>query len=135
VPPARYSPVFRFPLDAVVAALASAPLGLDGAKRVRYVNPQTGGPVMSLLDCWMIALEPGAATRPFRTNAHGICAVVRGSGRTTVGANAMNWEARDVFTLPSDAWITHESDEAAMLFVVSDRELYRNLAMLTAEYR
>lgn len=135
MPATSYSPVFRFPLDSVVAALAAAPIGPDGSKRVRYVNPLTGGPVMSLLDCWMIALEPGVATRAFRTNAHGVCAVVRGSGRTTVGSHPMNWEKRDVFTLPSDAWITHESNEPALLFVVSDRELYRNLSLLTAAYR
>ena len=130
-----HSPLFRYSLESVVAALASAPLGVDGAKRVRYVNPQTGGPVMSLLDCWMIALEPGVATRPFRTNAHGVGAVVHGAGRTTVGNHPQTWEARDVFTLPSDAWITHEAEEPALLFVVSDRELYRNLSMLTAEFR
>ena len=135
IPATSFSPVFRFPLESVVAALESAPLGPDGAKRVRYVNPQTGGPVMALLDCWMIALEPGAETLPFRTNAHGVCVAVRGSGRTTVGTHSMSWETRDVFTLPSDAWITHEASEPALLFVVSDRELYRKLSLLTAEYR
>ena len=130
-----HSPMFRYPLESVVAALASAPAGPDGAKCVRYVNPQTGGAVMALLDCWMIALEPGLATRAFRTNAHGVCAVVRGSGLTTVGVHPINWEARDVFTLPSDAWITHRADEPALLFVVSDRLLYRNLSLLTEEYR
>jgi len=129
----RYSPVFRYPLASVVAALESTPPAPDGSRRVRYVNPLTGGPVMDLLDCWMIALEPGAATRPFRTNAHGVCAVARGSGGTAVGAQTMRWEARDVFTLPSDAWISHTADEPALLFVVSDRELYRKLALLTEE--
>ena len=132
-PAMHHSPIFRYPLEAVVAALKDAPYAADGAKRVRYVNPQTGGSVMALLDCWMIALEPGVATRPVRTNSHGVCAVVRGSGRTTVGAAATEWEARDVLTLPSDAWISHEADEPALLFVVSDRELYLKLSLLKTE--
>lgn len=135
VPPTPYSPVFRFSFESVVAALESTPPGPDAARRVHYVNPLTGGPVMALLDCWMIALEAGRPTRPFRTNAHGVCAVARGAGRTTVGPHAIDWEARDVFTLPSDAWITHEANEPSLLFVVSDRQLYRDLSLLKEEWQ
>jgi gentisate 1,2-dioxygenase len=66
---AEYSPFYRYAWSEVVVALRAAPLGKDGARRVRYVNPH-GGPVMSLLDCWAMELAPGAETLPFRTSAN-----------------------------------------------------------------
>src|SRR5262249_11455524 len=60
-----HSPVFRYPWAEVVRAVAAAPRSKDGARRVRYVNPLTGGPVMTLLDCWLTQIAPGAETMPF----------------------------------------------------------------------
>ena len=39
-----YSPVFRYPYASTSAAVAAAPPARDGSRRVRYVNPLTGGP-------------------------------------------------------------------------------------------
>ena len=36
--PIAYSPVFRYPREASVAALKSAPIAKDGSRRIRYVN-------------------------------------------------------------------------------------------------
>jgi gentisate 1,2-dioxygenase len=46
----------------------------------------------------------------------------------------VNWETRDVFTLPHATWISHRGDETSTVFVVSDREVYRRLDMLTENY-
>ena len=129
-----FSPVFRYPLASVTAALDAAAPSADGARRVRYINPLTGGPVMSLLDCWMLRLDPGVTTTPFRTSAHAIATVVSGSGTTTVGRDTIAWESRDVFTLPHDTGVSHHADEVSYLFVVSDREIYRRLDLLTETY-
>src|SRR5262249_56857051 len=43
VPTRDYSPVFRYPYATAVAAVAAAPPARDGSRRVRYVNPLTGG--------------------------------------------------------------------------------------------
>jgi gentisate 1,2-dioxygenase len=132
--PATFSPVFRYPLEAVLAALDAAPPARDGARRVRYVNPTTGGAVMPLMDCWMIRLGPGQTTVPFRTNAHALCTVVSGRGTTTAGSSTVAWEPNDIFTLPSDTAIAHRADETSYLFIVSDREIYRKLDLLTETY-
>src|SRR6516164_2491070 len=41
-----YSPVFRYPYATAAAAVAVAPSARDGSRRVRYVNPLTGGSAM-----------------------------------------------------------------------------------------
>jgi gentisate 1,2-dioxygenase len=130
----RHSPVFRYPLADVLRALDAAPRARDGSRRVRYVNPQNGGPVLPLIDCWMFRLEAGETTLPFRTSAHAVATVVSGRGTTTVGNQSITWETNDVFTLPHDTRITHHATETSTVFVVSDRELYRRLDLLTETY-
>ena len=56
----QFSPVFRYPLADMTRAIDATPPGRDGARRVRYVNPLNGGPVMPLLDCWMMRVDPGS---------------------------------------------------------------------------
>jgi gentisate 1,2-dioxygenase len=131
VAPTPFSPVFRFPLADVLRALEGTPSGRDGARRVRYANPLTGGSVMSLLDCTMLRLDAGTTTRPVSTSAHAVCAVVSGRGTTTIGDQRIDWEPNDVFTLPHDAPVVHHATETAHVFVVTDREIYRRLDLLT----
>jgi gentisate 1,2-dioxygenase len=130
----RSSPVFRYALADAIAAADAAPRSRDGAQRARYVNPLTGGPVMPFLDCTLVRLDANTPTTRFRTSAHAVCAVVSGSGVTRIGSNSIAWSENDVFTLPQETWMSHEADEPAYLFCVSDRELYRRLDLLTESY-
>lgn len=130
-----HSPVFRYPYAAAAAALAKAPLARDGARRVRYVNPATGGPAMALLNCFLTQLEPGRPTTPVRTTSNAICCVVEGSGESRVGERTLNWREKDVFTLPQNNWFTHEAGpQRARLFIASDRDVLARLGLLTEEF-
>jgi gentisate 1,2-dioxygenase len=130
-----YSPVFRYPWASTVAALAAAPLARDGSRKIRYVNPLTGGAVMSLIDCFMMRIETGASTIPFRSTSNAVCVVVEGHGSSQVGQETFHWQARDVFSMPHENWISHRCDSAsATLFVVTDREVLRRLDLLKDEY-
>jgi gentisate 1,2-dioxygenase len=130
-----YSPVFRYPWAASVAALAAAPVARDGSRKIRYVNPMTGGPVMSLLDCHMSRIEPGAETIPYRTTANAVGVVVAGSGVSRVGNETFAWSPKDIFSMPHGNWVSHRCDEgSATLLVVTDREVLRRLDLLTEEY-
>ncbi|HEX4111481.1 MAG TPA: cupin domain-containing protein [Stellaceae bacterium] len=131
---AEHSPVFRYPYADAAAAVAAAPRGRDGARRVRYVNPLTGGAAMALMDCHLIQLEPGEPTLPFRANSNAICAVVEGDGTSTIGDTALSWRRHDIFTLPQGNWITHRGNGGARLFVTSDREILARLGLLREEY-
>ena len=129
-----FSPMFRYAWSDAAAALSAAPAERDGTRRVKYTNPLSGGPVMTLLDCALIEIPPGTETTAIRTTANAVCAVVQGSGATRVGSETLSWSRRDVFSLPHGNWITHRGgDSTARLFLVSDREVLRRLDLLKEE--
>jgi gentisate 1,2-dioxygenase len=133
--PPPYSPVFRYPWAPAAKAVRSAPVGRDGTRRVRYVNPLNGGPVMSLLDCYLTEIDPARPTIPFRTTANSVCVVMEGSGTSQAGDETLRWEPKDIFSLPHGNWITHRAEgTAAKIFMVSDREILRRLDLLVDEY-
>jgi len=129
------SPVFRYPWAAASAALAAAPAGRDGTRRVRYVNPTTGGSSMTLIDSSLIGIDARTTTVPFKTTSHAVCAVVEGTGSTRAGADEFTWGPKDVFALPSGVPIVHRTDgQAARIFVASDREVLRRLGLLEERF-
>ena len=132
--PQLHSPVFRYPRAAAQAALAVAPRGADGLRRVRYVNPLTGGACMSLLDCYSVAVDSKKFSLPFRTSYSVVCSVVKGSGKTKIGDTEISWSEKDVFTLPYDSWVSHMADGDAQIFMVTNRDLYARLGLLREEY-
>lgn len=133
--PPSYSPVFRYPWDEAARAVAAAPRWTDGTRRVRYVNPLTGGPVMALIDCYLTQVDAGGETIPFRSTANAVCAVVEGHGVSRIGDQTLSWGPKDVFSVPHGNWITHRADGApARLFVVTDRDVLRRLDLLKEEF-
>jgi gentisate 1,2-dioxygenase len=131
----EYSPVFRYPYASAAAAVAAAPPARDGSRRVRYINPLTGGTSMALMDCFLVQLDPGTPTIPFRSSAGSVCCVVEGAGESQVGGETIRWKKRDIFTLPQGNRIVHKSiGGAARLFQVSDRDIYARLGLLREEY-
>jgi gentisate 1,2-dioxygenase len=130
-----YSPVFRYPRATSLQALTAAPFAKDGSRKIRYVNPLNGGPVMSLLDCYMTRIEPGTETIPYRTTNNAVAVVVEGSGSSRVGKESFQWQAKDIFSMPHGNWISHRGEGGpATLFVVTDREVLRRLDLLIEEY-
>ena len=128
------SPVFRYPYEDAVRALKHAPPSKDGIRRVRYVNPLTGQGAMPLLDTTMLELDAGATSRPAKTNANLVVAVVEGQGQSTVGDSSFSWKERDIFTIPQHNLATHTATGGnARLFVVSDADVLRRLNVLTEE--
>ena len=122
-------------MRAAAAAVAAAPPARDGSRRVRYINPLTGGTGMALIDCFLIELDPGLTTIPFRTTASSVCCVIEGAGESRVGDDTIRWTKRDIFTLPQGQRIVHRSiGGPARLFQVSDRDIYARLGLLSEEY-
>jgi gentisate 1,2-dioxygenase len=102
---------------------------------VRYINPLTGGTAMELIDCYLVQLDPGMITLPYRTNASSVCCVVEGEGESQVGDQTVQWRKRDIFTLPQGNRIVHKcTGGTARLFVVSDRDVFARLGLLKEEY-
>jgi gentisate 1,2-dioxygenase len=130
-----HSPVFRYSYEAASAALDAAPLAKDGSRRVRYVNPATGGPAMALMDHRLVQLDPNVTTVPFRTTSSAICVIAEGHGTSTVGNESFAWSPKDIFTMPQGNWITHRAgSQRARLFVYSDAQVFARLGLLKEEY-
>ncbi|QXJ21153.1 cupin domain-containing protein [Actinomadura graeca] len=130
-----HSPVFRYPLGDVVRALENAPAAPDGSRRVRYVNPLTGGPAMSMLDCTMLQVEAGEFTVPVQSTASTVCVPIEGSGESVIGGRRVSWTANDVFTIPSRMPAAHRAvDGPARVFQVSNREVYERLGLLSESH-
>jgi gentisate 1,2-dioxygenase len=129
-----FSPVFRYPWAAARAAVAAAPQWKDGSRRVRYINPTTGGSTMPLIDCYLAQIDKGTETVRFRTTGNAVCLVCDGRGTSRIGDETLSWEARDVFSLPHGNWITHRAEETATLFLVTDRDALRRLDLLKEQY-
>jgi gentisate 1,2-dioxygenase len=131
-----YSPMFRYPWEGAVKALEAMKPAADGARRLRYTNPATGGAVLSTIDCYVLGLAKGAETAAYRTNSNAACVVVEGEGQSRIGDELVTWGPKDVFTLPHGQWITHKASSAgAKMFQITDRELFRRLDFLRDETR
>jgi gentisate 1,2-dioxygenase len=130
----QFSPVFRYPWAAAREAVRAAPKWKDGSRRVRYINPITGGSTMPLMDCYLTQIDRGTETIRFRTTSNAMCLVCAGHGTSRVGEELVSWDAHDVFSLPHGNWITHQANETATLFVVTDRDALRRLDLLKEQY-
>lgn len=133
---ASHSPKFHYPGDLTRQMLSETAPGPDGARLIRYVNPQTGGAVMSTFDCYAMRLSKGIETRAKRGAYSMICLVVSGSGRSSIGDKTFEWSQHDVFTIPSWSWASHRAIEGdADLFIVSDKVVFEKLDVLREEMR
>jgi gentisate 1,2-dioxygenase len=128
------SPKYRYSGEATRRLLAATPLGGDGARTIRYVNPSTGGAVMPTLDCYAARLSAGAPTRMKRSTFNVICLVVCGEGRSHIGDETFEWSEHDVFTIPHWTWARHEAKGGnADLFMVTDKSAFERLDLVREE--
>jgi gentisate 1,2-dioxygenase len=139
VPTARYSPLWHYPLSQARVALerlAAEGVGspFDGVI-LEYTHPLTGGPTMPTIACYIQLLQPGEHTQAHRqvccTNYH----VIEGSGYSLVGGRQLDWEDKDVFTVPT--WTFHEhvntGDRPAFLFSFTDAPVMKALDLYREE--
>jgi gentisate 1,2-dioxygenase len=139
--PAVNSSRWHFPMSEMRAALqrlADADSGGAGGETVlEYANRETGGPVMMTIACYMQLLRPGQHTQAYRrvccTNFH----VVEGDGYSMVGGQRLDWEDKDVFTVPTWTFCEHVNtgDRPAFLFSFSDAPVMKALSLYREETR
>ncbi len=119
---------------------SGSPLTAGGAGKeiiLEYTNRRTGGPVMPTIACHMQLLRPGERTkarrRVCRTNYH----VVEGAGYSVVGDQRLDWEDKDVFTVPTWTFCEHvnSGDRPAFLFSFSDAPVMKALSLYREQTR
>jgi len=127
------SPIFNYPYDRTREALETMRRTeewdpCDGLK-MRYVNPADGGWAMPTLGTTMRLLPKGFATIPYRSTDATIYSAVEGSGRAIVDDTVLDWGPRDVFVVPSWAWLRFETDSDAVIFSFSNRPVQEKLGL------
>jgi gentisate 1,2-dioxygenase len=80
-----------------------------------------------------IAAGDSLETSPLATSE--LYYVVRGRGRSTVGADVVSWAAGDFFTLPGASASTHQADEDSLFYWVTDEPLLRYLGVAPTHAR
>ena len=124
-------------MRAALERLAARDRGGAGGTVLEYENRATGGPVMPTITCAMRLLQPGETTRASRrvccTNYH----VVEGRGHSIVGGQRLDWEDKDVFTVPTWTFCEHVNtgDRPAFLFSFSDAPVMKALSLYREEVR
>jgi gentisate 1,2-dioxygenase len=132
---------WHYPMSEMRAALRrlAAAGSADAADGIilEYTNRRTGGAVMPTIACYMQLLRPGEKTpahrRVCRTNYH----VVEGTGYSVVGHRRLDWEDKDVLTVPTWTFCEHvnSGDRPAFLFSFSDAPVMKALSFYREETR
>jgi gentisate 1,2-dioxygenase len=127
---------WHYPFSEMRAALQRLADAGEGAV-LEYKNRVSGGPVMPTIACFMQLLRPGEKTRANRrvccTNYH----VAEGAGYSIVGGQRLDWEDKDVFTVPTWTFAEHvnSGDRPAFLFSFNDAPVMKALTLYREETR
>ena len=123
---------WHYPISEMRAALQRLAADRTGGEIIlEYINRRTGGPVMPTIACHMQMLRPGERTQARRqvccTNYH----VFEGAGYSVVGDQRLDWEDKDVFTVPTWTFREHVNtgDRLAFLFSFSDAPVMQALSL------
>lgn len=136
----RYSPLFKYEWEPTYEALVRHARVTDGSPfdgvLMHYVNPVTGGPVMSTIGASMQLLRPGEHTRAHRHTGSFIYQVAKGGGFSIINGERLDWTERDIFCVPS--WAFHEhvnlsSSDDACLFCFNDLPVMQALNLYREE--
>ena len=129
---------WHYPISEMRAALEQRGVAHTGEEiNLEYTNRRTGGPVMPTIACHMQLLRPGEKTQARRrvccTNYH----VVEGAGYSVVGDQRLDWDDKDVFTVPTWTFCEHvnSGDQPAFLFSFSDAPVMQALSLYREEPR
>jgi gentisate 1,2-dioxygenase len=129
----RTTPVFTYPYARSREALEQlrrhgAPHPSHGIK-MQYANPATGGYPMPTIGAFLQMLPAGFDGKPYRSTDGTVYCAVEGSGRSQVGEKTFEWEAHDVFVVPSWCKVSHQTAGDAVLFSFSDRPVQKALGL------
>jgi gentisate 1,2-dioxygenase len=116
-----------------LASVAGAASPFDDVA-MEYVNPNTGGPLMPTIACWIQLLRPGVRTKAHRETGSAVYFVFDGRGHSVIDGQRFDWRKGDLFVVPTWAWHEHASDDGeAVLFSVQDTPIMRALGLHRAQ--
>jgi gentisate 1,2-dioxygenase len=96
---------------------------------LEHVNPKTGASVLPTLSCGMHRLTGRGRTAPVRRTGNTVFVVYQGSGTSVVDGLRFDWEAGDMFVVPSWSVVEHAATAPADLFILGDAPVLRALGL------
>ncbi len=123
----RY-PMARYPWARTREALVET-MKYDGGPVVEldYINPETGTDVLPTMGFTAMMIEASGTETPPLRSCSSAFHVIEGKGHSIVNGERIDWAAKDTFTAPVFAEITHHADEEAFLVRIHDRPLQEKL--------
>jgi gentisate 1,2-dioxygenase len=125
VPARQSSPIFNYPYARSRETLdqleKNGPAHASHGFKMRFVNPTSGGHPLPTIGAFMQLLPKGFTGHAYRQTDGAIYAGIEGRGRSVVAGQTFEWGPRDVFVVPSWAPVSHQADDEAVLFSMSDR--------------
>jgi gentisate 1,2-dioxygenase len=129
---------WHYPISEMRAALQRLAAATTGDEIIlEYINRRRGGPVMPTIACHMQLLRPGEKTQARRRVCCANYHVVEGAGYSVVADQRLDWEDKDVFTVPTWTFYEHvnSGDRPAFLFSFSDAPVMKALSLYREETR
>lgn len=122
-------PMMRFPWDRTEAALRElAAYGGGDAVEVDFVNPETGESALPVMGFTALMIRPGETVTPPLRSSSAVFHVIKGTGKTIIDGDTMDWTNKDTFSVPVFAKIEHSTgDEPAFLIYAHDTPLQEKL--------
>ena len=130
--PAAPSPLWVYPYAGTRAALDGIARGRPDAHfghRLRFVNPATGTSPMPTIGTYVSALPAGFETLPSRSTDATVFACLEGEGTAEVEGRRLDFEANDVFVVPTWQRLRLQARRDCILFGYSDRPVQQALGL------
>jgi gentisate 1,2-dioxygenase len=100
-----------------------------------YLNPNTGGPVLPTISCYIQMIRSGVHTQAHRQVNSAVYHVFEGKGFSVIDGQRFDWQRGDFFVVPPWSWHEHANDnqEEAILFSVQDTAVMNALGLYREE--
>lgn len=115
--------------DTLAALAAAAPPSHGMAER----EVELGNPALRTVALHAQRFNAGFRCAPYRTTANSIFTVIKGSGRTIVDGEVMEWAMGDVIAVPAWRTYSHAVDSESFMVRASDEPVMRAIDMLRDE--
>ena len=136
----KYSPLLGYPWAMTRESVMNLAKVTDGTPWdgviMEYVNPVTGGSVMSTMGAQMQMLPGGFASQSHRHTGSSVYHVAEGRGHSIINGQRFDWKEHDIFVVPSWAWHEHHNDDPnnpAFLFNFNDYPTMHSLDLWREE--
>jgi gentisate 1,2-dioxygenase len=124
--------VFVYPYTQTREALlgiARQPADPHLGHALRYVNPATGASPMPTIGAYARYLPQGFETLAYRSSDSAIFTCLEGRGTVEIGGQSFDFDANDVFVIPSWQPYRLHAKRAAIVFQYSDRPVQQALGL------